>query len=230
MRARVLSTLRGFFRFLVSEGQLDVNPCDLLEPPRLRPRPLSAVLGERDVAKLLDAPSSTTATGRRDAVMIELAYAAGLRVSELVTLPIAGLNLRQGTVRVTGKGAKTRIVPIGSVARAKLTAYIASDRRELLAGRQDAALFVTERGSKMSRQGFWKLLRRYARLARVRLPQGNVSPHKLRHAFATHLVERGADLRAVQAMLGHEDISTTEVYTRVSLRHVVRQAARHPRA
>ena len=160
--------------------------------------------------------------------MIELTYASGLRVSELVGLPIADVNLNAGFVRVTGKGNKTRLVPLGEVARDRIAKYIAEDRRPKDPAQR--ALFLTDRGRPMTRQGFWKLLRRYALVANVKLPGGGVSPHKLRHSFATHLVERGADLRAVQAMLGHADISTTEIYTHVSKARMIEQARKHPRA
>jgi integrase/recombinase XerD len=162
--------------------------------------------------------------------MIELAYASGLRVSELVTLGVAELNLNHGFVRITGKGNKTRLVPVGAAARTKLERYLADDRPRWLKDPSERALFLTERGRPMTRQGFWKLLRGYARRAGVRLPSGEVSPHKLRHSFATHLVEHGADLRAVQAMLGHADIATTEIYTQVSRARVIEQARKHPRS
>ena len=162
--------------------------------------------------------------------MIELAYASGLRVSELVQIAVADLNLNHGFVRVTGKGQKTRLVPVGGAAREKLSRYLAEDRPAQLKDPAQRAMFLTDRGRPMTRQGFWKTLRNYARRAGVRLPSGEVSPHKLRHSFATHLVEHGADLRAVQAMLGHADIATTEVYTHVSRARVVEQARKHPRA
>jgi integrase/recombinase XerD len=162
--------------------------------------------------------------------MIELAYASGLRVSELVNLALADINLNQGFVRVTGKGNKTRLVPAGGAAIEKIARFIADDRPQLVRDPAERALFLTERGRAMTRQGFWKSLRNYARRAGVRLPAGDISPHKLRHSFATHLVERGADLRAVQAMLGHADISTTQIYTQVSRARVLEQARKHPRA
>jgi integrase/recombinase XerD len=205
-RARTLVAVRGFCKHLVAERWLDSDPTALIEGPRM--------------AKRL--------RGRRDAAMIELAYASGLRVSELVTLPIADVNLNAGFVRVTGKGNKTRLVPLGQVARDRIARYIADDRRPK--NPEERALFLTDRGRAMTRQGFWKLLRNYAAKAGVRLPGGEVSPHKLRHSFATHLVERGADLRAVQAMLGHADISTTEIYTQVSRARMIEQARKHPRA
>jgi integrase/recombinase XerD len=225
-RARTLVAVRGFCKHLVAERWLDSDPTSLIEGPRTAKR-LPGVLGEDAVARLISTPADTP-RGRRDAAMIELAYASGLRVSELVTLPIADVNLNAGFVRVTGKGNKTRLVPLGQVARDRIARYIADDRRPK--NPEERALFLTDRGRAMTRQGFWKLLRTYAAKAGVRLPGGEVSPHKLRHSFATHLVERGADLRAVQAMLGHADISTTEIYTQVSRARMIEQARKHPRA
>jgi integrase/recombinase XerD len=157
---------------------------------------------------------------------MELLYATGVRVSELVGLPVGDANLNAGFVRVTGKGKKTRLVPLGEAAREAIDRYLA-EVRPGWARTDDDALFLTERGRRMTRQGFWKLLRGYARAAGVRLPTGEVSPHKLRHSFATHLVERGADLRAVQAMLGHADIATTQIYTHVQTERLAAVVARH---
>jgi integrase/recombinase XerD len=227
-RARALVAIRGMFRHLVAERWLDADPSELIDAPKL-PRRLPGVLGEDAVAKLLAQPPDTP-RGRRDAAMIELAYASGLRVSELVALAVADLNLHHGFVRVTGKGNKTRLVPVGAAARGKLERYLADDRPACVKDPAERAMFLTDRGRPMTRQGFWKLLRAYARRAGVRLPAGDVSPHKLRHSFATHLVEHGADLRAVQAMLGHADIATTEIYTQVSRARVIEQARKHPRA
>jgi integrase/recombinase XerD len=225
-RARTLVGVRGWMKHLVAERWLDADPAELIESPRTAKR-LPGVLGEAAVARLIATPGDSP-RGRRDAAMIELAYASGLRVSELVSLPIADANLNAGYVRVTGKGGKTRLVPLGEAARDRIAKYIAEDRRPKDPAQR--ALFLTDRGGPMTRQGFWKLLKRYARIADIRLPGGEVSPHKLRHSFATHLVERGADLRAVQAMLGHADISTTEVYTHVSRARMIEQARKHPRA
>ena len=227
-RARALVAMRGLFRHLVAERWLDADPSELIDAPRTARR-LPGVLGEEAVARLIAQPPDTP-RGRRDAAMIELAYASGLRVSELVTLQMADINLNQGFVRVTGKGRKTRLVPVGDAARTKIERFIREDRPAWLKDPAERALFLTERGRGMTRQAFWKTLRGYARRAGVRLPSGDVSPHKLRHSFATHLVERGADLRAVQAMLGHADISTTQVYTQVSRARVLEQARKHPRA
>jgi integrase/recombinase XerD len=227
-RARALVAIRGLCKHLVAERWLDADPCELIESPRIARR-LPGVLGEDAVARLIAQPPDTR-RGRRDAAMIELVYASGLRVSELVTLPLADVNLNAGFVRVTGKGSKTRLVPLGESARDRIARYLADDRPASLRDPAQRALFLTDRGRPMTRQGFWKALASYARAAGLRLPGGAVSPHKLRHSFATHLVEHGADLRAVQAMLGHADISTTEVYTHVSHARMIEQARKHPRA
>lgn len=227
-RARALVAMRGLFRHLVGERWLEADPTALIDAPRTAKR-LPGVLGEEAVARLIATPPDTP-RGRRDSAMIELAYASGLRVSELVTIALADVNLNAGFVRVTGKGNKTRLVPLNATAIGKLDRLAREDRPAWVRDPNERALFLTERGRPMTRQGFWKLLRGYARRAGVRLPAGDVSPHKLRHSFATHLVERGADLRAVQAMLGHADISTTEVYTHVSRARVLEQARKHPRA
>jgi integrase/recombinase XerD len=227
-RARALVAMRGLFRHLVGERWLDADPTELIDSPKTARR-LPGVLGEQAVAKLIAQPADT-ARGRRDAAMIELAYASGLRVSELINIALADINLNHGYVRVTGKGNKTRLVPVGSAARDKIARYLEADRPTLVRDPAERALFLTERGRPMTRQAFWKSLRNYARRAGVRLPAGDISPHKLRHSFATHLVERGADLRAVQAMLGHADISTTQIYTQVSRARVLEQARKHPRS
>jgi integrase/recombinase XerD len=227
-RARTLVAVRGLCKHLVAERWLDADPAALIDSPRTARR-LPGVLGEDAVARLIAQPPDTP-RGRRDAAMIELTYACGLRVSELVTLPLADVNLNAGFVRVTGKGNKTRLVPLHSTARERIARYVADDRPAHVRDPAERALFLTERGRPMTRQAFWKLLRGHARRAGVRLPTGDVSPHKLRHSFATHLVERDADLRAVQAMLGHADISTTEIYTHVSKARILEQARKHPRA
>ena len=229
-RARALVAMRGLFRHLIAEHWLDVDPGQLLEAPRSPPRS-PVVLGEHAVAALIAAPRRDTPRGLRDAAMLELLYASGLRVSELVGLPLADVNLRGGFLRVTGKGKKTRMVPMGAAARDTIERYLVEVRPSWLRARDQPALFLTERGGPMTRQGFWKLLGVYARAAGVRAVGGAVSPHKLRHSFATHLLERGADLRAVQAMLGHADIATTQIYTHVSRAHLIEQYRKaHPRA
>jgi integrase/recombinase XerD len=227
-RARTLVAVRGLCKHLVGERWLAADPAALIDAPRTGRR-LPGVLGEAAVTRLLAEPPDTP-RGRRDAAMIELAYGSGLRVSELVLLPIADVNLHAGFLRITGKGGKTRVVPLNTAAQMRITRYLAEDRPAWVRDPKQRALFLTERGKPMTRQGFWKALRNYARRADVRLPSGGVSPHKLRHSFATHLVEHGADLRAVQAMLGHADISTTQVYTQVSQARMIEHARKHPRA
>lgn len=227
-RARTLVAVRGLCKHLVGERWLEADPSELIDAPRTAQR-LPGVLGEDAIVRLISQPPDT-ARGRRDAAMIELAYASGLRVSELVAIPLADVNLHAGYVRVTGKGNKTRLVPLGEAAQRRITRYLEDDRPSWVKDPAQRALFLTERGGPMTRQGFWKALRIYARRAGIRLPGGEVSPHKLRHSFATHLVERGADLRAVQAMLGHADISTTQVYTHVGQARMIEQARKHPRA
>jgi integrase/recombinase XerD len=227
-RARALVAIRGLFRHLVAERWLSADPTELIDAPKVVRR-LPGVLGEEAVARLLATPPRDRPRGLRDAAMLELLYATGMRVSELVGLPVGDANLNAGFVRVTGKGKKTRLVPLGEAAREAIDRYLAEVRPAWVCA-DEVALFVTERGRRMTRQGFWKLLRGYARAAGVRLPAGEVSPHKLRHSFATHLVERGADLRAVQAMLGHADIVTTQVYTHVSRARLIQEHRRaHPR-
>jgi integrase/recombinase XerD len=227
-RARTLVAVRGLCKHLVGERWLAADPAALVDAPRTGRR-LPGVLGEAAVARLIATPPDTP-RGRRDAAMIELAYGSGLRVSELVRLPLADVNLHAGFLRVTGKGGKTRMVPLNTAAQMRITRYLEQDRPGWLRDPRQRALFLTERGGPITRQGFWKALRGYARRADVRLPAGEVSPHKLRHSFATHLVEHGADLRAVQAMLGHADISTTQVYTQVSQARMIEHARKHPRA
>ncbi len=224
--ARHLSALRGFFRFLVRERAIDADPTALIDRPRTR-RKLPVWLDHDEVDRLLSTPDPATPRGARDRAMLQLMYAAGLRVSELVGLRVGAVDLRRGLVSVVGKGGKARLVPIGEVAMLSIETYL-RDVRPLVAGAGQTVLFVSPRGGAMTRQGFWKLVLRYARAAGISKP---ISPHKLRHSFATHLLQGGADLRAVQAMLGHADISTTEIYTHVAddhVRKVHRQT--HPRA
>ncbi|MBK6743389.1 MAG: site-specific tyrosine recombinase XerD [Hydrogenophilales bacterium] len=224
--ARQLSTLKRYFRWLLRQGRRGDDPTLNIEAPRL-PRPLPKSLSEADVEALLAAPDRETSLGRRDRAMLELLYACGLRVSELVGLPMAALSLEMGVVKVMGKGAKERLVPLGEMASESLGEYLKSGRPALLSGRADDALFVTERGRAMTRQAFWYRIKRHARVAGI---SGALSPHTLRHAFATHLLNHGADLRVVQMLLGHSDISTTQIYTHVArerLKTLHRQ--HHPR-
>jgi integrase/recombinase XerD len=225
-RARLLSTLRGFFRFLVRDHHLAGNPVAHLTSPRLR-RHLPAVLSVGEVERLLAQPDDSTLQGQRDAAMLELLYATGLRVSELVNITVGRVNLEVGFVVALGKGSKERIVPIGEVAIGSLRDYMLGARGRFLRGRLRDALFVTRRGQAMTRQGFWKLVKRYALKAGI---HKRITPHTLRHSFATHLLERGADLRSVQMMLGHADISTTQIYTHVARERLKRiHHMYHPR-
>lgn len=210
-KARHLAALRGFHRFLEDEKLAPGNPTDDLDTPK-HARKLPVFLTLDEVEALLKAPDVSTPSGLRDRAMIEVLYATGLRVSELVKLGVNDVNLVDGYLMVMGKGRKERVVPLGRHAIEHVRAYVASSRAALLKGRETSALFVTPRGKGFSRMGFWKLLRRHARTAGI---VKELSPHKLRHSFATHLVERGADLRAVQAMLGHADLATTQIYTHV---------------
>jgi integrase/recombinase XerD len=225
--ARLLSALRGFFRFLLREKAIENDPTELVERPRLA-RKLPRVLGYDDVDRLLAAPPSATARGVRDSAMIHLLYASGLRVSELCSLKVSELDRKVGTIAPLGKGGKRRIVPVGQVALEKIDAYLANVRPHAKRAAVDPHLFLSPRGRRFTRQGLWKLLKTYARAAGITAP---ISPHKLRHSFATHLLRGGADLRAVQAMLGHADLGTTEIYTRVAQDHVRAAYDRaHPRA
>lgn len=226
-RARALVAVRGLFRFLVADKYLDTDPTETIDAPRIG-RKLPEVLGEQAVERLLAAPRRDTPRGLRDSAMIETLYATGLRVSELVGLSIGELNLNAGYLSVVGKGRKQRIVPLGEVAADRLDHYMDRGRGHFLKNPRETGVFLTGRGKTMTRQGFWKLLRRYAAAAGIREP---ISPHKLRHSFATHLLEHGADLRAVQAMLGHSDITTTQIYTHVSRARLMDlYRDHHPRA
>jgi integrase/recombinase XerD len=225
-RARALVAVRGLFRFLVGERYLDADPSETIDSPRIGRR-LPEVIGLAEVDHLLAAPRSDSPRGIRDGAMLATLYATGMRVSELCGQPLADINLSAGYLRATGKGRKQRLVPLGDLAAARITTYL-EEVRPAFDRRASPALFLTERGGPMTRQGFWKLLRRYALAAGIRRP---ISPHKLRHSFATHLLERGADLRAVQAMLGHADITTTQIYTQVSRARLIElHAKHHPRA
>jgi integrase/recombinase XerD len=226
-QARHLAAVRGFHRFLIAEKLAQKDPTEDLDTPRSA-RKLPSFLTLEEVEQLLAAPDERHPEGLRDKAMLELLYATGLRVSELCGLGINDVQLGAGYLVAKGKGSKERVVPVGSVAVEKVQAYLAGTRQLLLKQRESRALFVTRRGGAFTRMGFWKLLKRYALKAGIRKP---LSPHKLRHSFATHLVERGADLRAVQAMLGHADLGTTQIYTHVNgarLRAVYDQ--HHPRS
>lgn len=224
--ARVVSTFRKFYRYLVREGVILKDPMQAIDPPRIG-RSLPKTLSEADVEALLDAPETDDPIGVRDRAMLELLYATGLRVTELVGLEVTSLNLRQGVVRVCGKGGKDRLVPLGEEAEIWLARYFEASRPLLLAGRASEDVFVTRRGSRMTRQAFWHLIKRYAVVAGITRP---LSPHTLRHAFATHLLNHGADLRVVQMLLGHSDLSSTQIYTHVAQERLKDLHARcHPR-
>ena len=225
--ARSLSTLKTFFRFMIQDGYLEHNPTDNVESPRLKRR-LPEVLSVKEVELLLEQPNSVTVIGIRDRAMLELMYATGLRVSELLSLQLDDINLTAGYVRCLGKGRKERIVPINQTSIFWVERYIGRSRSQLVKSHLERTLFVNARGRKLSRQGFWKILNGYTREAGIKK---SITPHTLRHSFATHLLENGADLRAVQEMLGHADISTTQIYThltRTHLREVYQKS--HPRA
>ena len=224
--ARRLSALRRFYQHLEREGRIRNNPCDRVDAPRLG-RPLPGVLSEQEVERLLAAPDLETASGVRDRAMLEVLYATGLRVSELVGLRSEQVNLIQGVLRVVGKGGKERLVPLGEPAVEWLERYLRNGRPDILGERPTPALFPTSRGRAMTRQAFWYLIKRYA--VRAGISQG-ISPHTLRHAFATHLLDHGADLRVVQMLLGHRDISTTQIYTHIARERLkVLHARHHPR-
>jgi len=225
--ARHIATLRNFYGFLTREGTIARDPAELLTPPR-QWSTLPKYLNREEVERLIAAPPDTKPTGLRDRAMLELLYATGLRVSELCNLELAGVERQLGVLRVLGKGNKQRMVPFGQSAGEALDRYLREGRGKLLGGAASPHVFVTARGGAMTRQSFWFLLKGYGRKAGITT---RLTPHVIRHSFATHLVEGGADLRSVQIMLGHADISTTQVYTHVArrrLREVVDQ--HHPRA
>jgi integrase/recombinase XerD len=225
-RARRLSALRQFFRFLQREERLPANPVELLDSPRL-PLKLPKVLGEKEVEALLAAVDATTPQGQRDAALLEVLYATGLRVSELVGLTLKQVDLRRGVIRPLGKGHKERLVPMVPQAVDKLKQYLNEGRPLLLKGKDSRFVFVNRRGGSLSRQGFWKILQRYARLAGL----GRISPHTLRHSFATHLLARGANLRVLQLLLGHADLATTQIYTHLDVERLKSTHKKaHPRS
>ena len=224
--ARRLSALRRFYQHLEREGRISNNPCDRVDAPRLG-RPLPDVLSEQEVERLLAAPDLDTASGLRDRAMLEVLYATGLRVSELVGLRPEQVNLVQGVLRVVGKGGKERLVPLGEPAVDWLERFLREGRADILGVKRTSALFPTSRGSAMTRQAFWYLVKRYSVRAGI---SRDISPHTLRHAFATHLLDHGADLRVVQMLLGHRDISTTQIYTHIARERLkVMHARHHPR-
>ncbi len=221
--ARLLSSLKRFYRYCLRQGRVKADPTLRIDSPKL-PRGLPKSLTEEEVENLLAAPRADKALGLRDKAMLETLYASGLRVSELVALKLGQVSQDMGVVRVVGKGSKERLVPLGEEAIAWIREYLKEARPELLGGRAADDLFVTARGSAMTRQMFWHLLRRYAAQAGLKKP---ISPHTLRHAFATHLLNHGADLRVVQLLLGHSDISTTQIYTHVARERLKQLHAKH---
>ena len=210
---RLMASMKRFYLWLLDQGRIPADPLRDIEKPKPIQR-FPKTLAEKQVSDLLDAPDINTPLGLRDRAMLELLYATGLRVSELIGLRLFELSLNDNVVRVLGKGAKERLVPLGEVAADWLTRYLARARGELLGARTSDAIFVTQRGTGMTRQMFWTLIKKYALHAGI--PQRQISPHVLRHAFATHLLNHGADLRVVQLLLGHADISTTQIYTHVA--------------
>jgi integrase/recombinase XerD len=210
--ARNLSALKMFFRFLVSDGKIKGNPARRLGVPKL-PQRLPEILTVHEVEILLSQPTVSTHQGQRDKAMLELLYATGLRVSELVGLRVSNINLEAGYVRTVGKGSKERMIPMGEKALESLRLYLSNGRIGLLKKRSSPYLFINSRGKPLTRQGFWKIIKRYRTISGIKK---EITPHILRHSFATHLLEGGADLRSVQIMLGHADISTTQIYTHIT--------------
>ncbi|MEJ8569039.1 site-specific tyrosine recombinase XerD [Elongatibacter sediminis] len=221
--SRRLSVFRQFFRWLRREGDIAEDPTALIDNPKLG-RALPKALSEEQVNRLLEAPDVTTAVGLRDRTMLELMYATGLRVSELVGLALSQVSLNQGIVRVLGKGGKERLVPLGEEAHDWMQRYLNDARPELMSGGQCAHMFVTARRAGMTRQAFWYAVRRHAAAAGIRR---DISPHMLRHSFATHLLNHGADLRVVQMLLGHSDLSTTQIYTHIAREGLKQLHLRH---
>ena len=221
--ARFLSGARGFYRYLLREKLIGVDPTLQVEMPQLG-RPLPKSLSEADVEALLAAPDMSEAIGQRDRAMLEVLYACGLRVTELISLTLEQVNVRQGVLRVMGKGSKERLVPMGEEAIVQVERYMRDARHELLGGRPSDILFPSLRGEQMTRQTFWHRIKHQAKVAGI---DKSLSPHTLRHAFATHLLNHGADLRVVQMLLGHSDLSTTQIYTHVARARLQDLHARH---
>lgn len=224
--SRLVASMRRFYRYALRENLIETDPTLQIESPKL-PRSLPKSLNEQEVSDLLSAPDINQPIGLRDRAMLELLYASGLRVSELVTVKVNDVSTQDGVVRVTGKGSKTRLVPMGQEAASWIDQYLNYARPEILQNKLCDALFVTNRADMMTRQAFWYLIKRYALLAGI---HKHMSPHVLRHAFATHLLNHGADLRVVQMLLGHSDISTTQIYTHVARERLKQlHSVHHPR-
>lgn len=225
--ARRLAAIKGFYQFLLREGCIVKDPSENLSAPSLERR-LPKVMSLAEIERLLAQPDPSTPLGLRDKAMLEVLYATGLRVTELVDLNMNDVDLLEGFVRCMGKGSKERVVPMGEIAVLSLKAYLEQGRSELVTDLEEQALFVNQEGARMSRQSVWKLVKKYARQAEIRK---EVTPHTIRHSFATHLLEHGADIRAVQEMLGHADISTTQIYIHVTKDRLKEVYAKsHPRA
>ncbi len=225
--SRNLAAIKSFYQFMVREDCLSVDPTEHLQSPKVEKR-LPHVMSLTEVEALLSQPAAEEPASQRDKAMLEVLYATGIRVSELVSLNVNDVNLEVGFLRCLGKGNKERIVPLGSVAVRALSQYLEQGRTKLVKSAAETALFVNQHGRRLTRQGFWKITKRYAKEAKI---DESITPHTLRHSFATHLLENGADLRSVQEMLGHADISTTQIYTHVTrnrLKEVYQKA--HPRA
>ena len=223
---RLIASMRRFYRYLMRDNKISLDPTIQIESPKL-PRSLPKSLNEEEVVALLNAPNVAEPAGLRDRAMLELLYACGLRVSELVGVKVTEVSVSDGVVRITGKGSKTRLVPMGEEAVDWISSYLSDARSAILQKRLCDALFVTNRGEAMTRQAFWYLIKRYALLAGI---NKHMSPHVLRHAFATHLLNHGADLRVVQMLLGHSDISTTQIYTHVARERLKQlHSMHHPR-
>jgi integrase/recombinase XerD len=223
---RLIASLRRFYRYLLRENLVNEDPTLQLDSPKL-PRSLPKSLTEEEVESLLNQPDQNEMLGLRDRAMLEMLYATGLRVSELVNIKVTEVSLSEGVVRATGKGSKTRLVPLGEESLDWITRYLKEARPQILGGQMSDSMFVTQRGGAMTRQAFWYLIKRHAKLAGI---QKHLSPHVLRHAFATHLLNHGADLRVVQMLLGHADISTTQIYTHVARERLKSlHALHHPR-
>jgi integrase/recombinase XerD len=225
--SRHLAAIKSFNHFLLNEGFIKKDPTINLESPKLEKR-LPKILSVEEVDKLLDQPNNGKVTGLRDKAMLELLYATGMRVTELISLNLEDANLDMGYIRCFGKGSKERIVPIGSLAQKWVSEYLLSGRVKLIRSKDEKSIFLNHHGRKMTRQGFWKIIKQYVKEAGIKK---DVTPHTLRHSFATHLLENGADLRSVQEMLGHADITTTQIYTHLTkgrIREVYAKA--HPRA
>ncbi len=225
--SRNLAAIKSFYQYLVRERYLDKDPAANLESPKIEKK-LPKILTISEVEQLLKQPNGLLPTGLRDKAMLELLYATGIRVSELISLNISDINLDMGYIKCYGKGAKERIVPLGSIAAKCVQDYTGKGRPKLVRTYDEAALFVNHHGNRLTRQGFWKIIKKYAQEANI---HKDITPHTLRHSFATHLLENGADLRSVQEMLGHADISTTQIYTHVTKNHLKEVYDKaHPRA